>query len=396
MNICILCKTFHRNRGGAESYAVRMAKVFANMGHSVHIIAAKGREKYYVDGVGPNIHVHKIDFKEASFRGSWLFDLFFPVAYVRYSAAVRRKIISIHKDCPIDIVESSELLAQGWALSFKRFLPLVVRLHGYHQLKDLFKDKSIAQLLRTFFIWIMERRLISSADSVNTVSVSFSKEANRLWHTDKKIEVLYSGIDQNVFRPDGDLRREKAVLFVGRFEETKGIEILTQAIPIVSEKHPDTIFYFAGRDRAWKGTAETWKGFITKNLPSARLVFLGELSTEDLVKYYQKCQVGAFPSLYEPGATVVAESMACGCATVSTRVGGIPEIVNDGVDGLLIPPQDPHALATAVIKLLSDPDLVSRISRNGVSTITKKFNLVDIANQTIDFYERAIKYNAKG
>lgn len=261
MSICILCKTLHRNRGGAESYAVRMAKVFASLGHAVHIIAAKGGEKYYADGLGPNIQVHTIDFKETPFRGSWIIDLFFPLAFVRYSIAVRRKIKDIQKDYPLEIVESSELLAQGWALTFKPFLPLVVRLHGYHQLKDLYKNKSLARRLRTFFVWVMERRLISKADSVNCVSVSFSKEASRLWHTNKKIEVLYSGIDLNIFKPSGDFPREKAVLFAGRFEMTKGIEILSRAIPIVIEKHPNTIFYFAGRDRAYKGTAETWKSF---------------------------------------------------------------------------------------------------------------------------------------
>ncbi len=78
--------------------------------------------------------------------------------------------------------------------------------------------------------------------------------------------------------------------------------------------------------------------------------------------------------------------MACGCAVVASAVGGIPEIITNGVDGVLVPPESPEALATAIVSLLSNPELRRRLGERARTTVRQRFNRQAICAQTVEAY----------
>jgi glycosyltransferase involved in cell wall biosynthesis len=85
------------------------------------------------------------------------------------------------------------------------------------------------------------------------------------------------------------------------------------------------------------------------------------------------------------------ESMAAGVPVVATRVGGNPEVVENGVTGLLIPPRDPHALASAICRFLENPELASRFGRAGRQRVTQQFSLERMVGETEDLYLKLLE-----
>jgi glycosyltransferase involved in cell wall biosynthesis len=114
--------------------------------------------------------------------------------------------------------------------------------------------------------------------------------------------------------------------------------------------------------------------------------FLGPKFGRELARTYRKARIFALPSLYETFGLAVLEAMATGLPVVATRVGGIPELVEEGRNGVLVNPREHEALAEAIIKLLSDLELSSRISkRNAIKA--KQYSWKNIAEKIEGVYK---------
>ncbi len=390
MNICLLSRTFHIYRGGIESYTYRMAQAFSKRGHHVQIITRQDEENYFLDGFGENVTVHKIDFNPEPFKGSWLLEKIVPFIRERYAQAVYKKIMELHHIQPIDIVESPDWGAEGLTVVRKKAFPVNVRLHGYHGLKVDYENKRLKKNLRKKLGWTMERDLILGAQRACAVSDNFANLAKTVWELgDKQVDTLPTGINMDVLKPNG-LKRVDFVLFAGRLEVNKGMEVLAQTIPEVLKQNPDIKFTFAGRDAGRKISNETWESYFSKMLPKRNIKFLGELSLEDLIKCYQSCRIAVFPSIYEPLATVALEALSCGCPIITTNVGGFPEMVKDGVNGLLVNPSDPRGLADSIVRLWEDENLRTQFSLEGINAIADKFSMEKTVDKTLLVYEDCI------
>jgi alpha-maltose-1-phosphate synthase len=117
------------------------------------------------------------------------------------------------------------------------------------------------------------------------------------------------------------------------------------------------------------------------------VVWLPEmLPKREVIQLLTHATVFTCPSLYEPLGIVNLEAMACGTAVVASDVGGIPEVVTDGETGLLVPPDDPGALASALNSLLADPGRAEAMGRRGRERAIAEFSWPAIAEQTVALY----------
>ena len=117
------------------------------------------------------------------------------------------------------------------------------------------------------------------------------------------------------------------------------------------------------------------------------MIWLPEmLPKREVIQLLTHATVFACPSLYEPLGIVNLEAMACGTAVVASRVGGIPEVVSDGETGLLVPPDDPGALAGALNALLADPGRAAAMGERGRERAIADFSWPAIAAQTAALY----------
>ncbi len=128
---------------------------------------------------------------------------------------------------------------------------------------------------------------------------------------------------------------------------------------------------------------------LVQRLMAARsgvMLISGMLARREVIQMLSHARVFACPSVYEPLGIVNLEAMACGAAVVASRVGGIPEVVADGETGLLVPPDDPEALAGALNVLVRDPDLAAEMGRQGRARAAAEFSWAAIAAQTAALY----------
>ena len=113
---------------------------------------------------------------------------------------------------------------------------------------------------------------------------------------------------------------------------------------------------------------------------------------DDLPSIYSSCSIFSFPTMYGEGVpTVLLEASACSCPLIATDIPGCRDVITHGVNGLLVPPQDPQALAEAIETLLNDPELRAKMGKAGRQLALDKFSLEKIIEQTMAVYQKALK-----
>jgi len=176
----------------------------------------------------------------------------------------------------------------------------------------------------------------------------------------------------------------KVVGFVGRLADQKGVEYLIQAAPAVLAKHPDTRFLIVG-----DGPERAHLEQLVRDLKVTQSVEFAGYQPEPR-NLIQKMAVVVIPSIYDPFPLVTLEVMALGGPIVGSAVGGIPEAVEDGRTGLLVPPRDPAAIAQALLKLLDDPVLRAAMGAAGRARAKNEFSPGTITAQYANLYRRLL------
>jgi glycosyltransferase involved in cell wall biosynthesis len=115
---------------------------------------------------------------------------------------------------------------------------------------------------------------------------------------------------------------------------------------------------------------------------------------QNVVDFLRACDIFVFPSLYEGLGIALIEAMAAGCVCVATNTGPIPEVIQNGKDGILVPTADPDALARAVCDLLGDPVRRSQLSAAAKQTAFSKFQPKQQAEQLTRIYESVLDENS--
>jgi len=208
-----------------------------------------------------------------------------------------------------------------------------------------------------------------------------------------KLVVIPNGIPLEDFQP-GDRSRARVDLgiplrvvvagTVGRLQPVKGTRHLLEAWSRLVSGHPDAILLLVGG-----GSQQAALERMSRHLGiSEHVRFLGDrVDVPDLLR---GMDIFVLPSLWEGMPNAALEAMAVGLPVVATAIGGTPEVVVDGVTGLLIPPGDPDALAQSIAHLLCDPDLRCRMGQAGRERVVNHFSVGRMVEQTTRLYERLL------
>jgi len=195
---------------------------------------------------------------------------------------------------------------------------------------------------------------------------------------------------------DADLKR---LVFIGRFDRHKGGDLIIEAFRCVLEAVPEARLCFRGPDQgciASGGRKWNLKDFVRDRIPGAletgRVEWLGNqpLPFPALARLRRKAMVNVICSRYENFPLTVVEAMALGCPTVAANVGGIPEILQDGVNGLLHRSEDPADLAAKIVYLLKNPVRAAELGRQAAADCERQFYPDVIAGRLLEFYRRVV------
>jgi glycosyltransferase involved in cell wall biosynthesis len=165
------------------------------------------------------------------------------------------------------------------------------------------------------------------------------------------------------------------VAVVGSISRQRGQDVLVEALPSLRERVPDVRVLMVGdphprpADRAYRGELAERAGRLGV---AEQVVWTG--AVERIADVYAAADAVVNPTRRESFGRVAAEALLAGRPVVSTRVGGVPEVLRDGVDGLLVEPDSPDALAAAVVRVLTDPDLAARLVDAGAERVRREFS----------------------
>lgn len=204
--------------------------------------------------------------------------------------------------------------------------------------------------------------------------------------------VTYNGLDPGDFADlPSRASRSPTVLFVGGLEARKGLEYLVLAISSVRERHP-SVKLVAVAKTGFRGVDEPeWFATLAERAGVSKCTTLVEsVSTRELMQLYADCDLLALPSRNEGWGLSLMEAMAFSKPVVATRVGGIPELVTDGVEGLLVEQGDIAGLGNAISRLLEDDDARAQMGKAGKERV-KAFSWDSTADTVLREYERALQ-----
>jgi L-malate glycosyltransferase len=180
----------------------------------------------------------------------------------------------------------------------------------------------------------------------------------------------------------------RVVAVFSRLNRLKGVEYFLDAAIILAGRFPDVCFLVVGDG----GSKKELEEHARRSGLGQRIVFTGFRS--DVADLLSETTISVLPSLSEGTSNTLLESMAAGIPVIATRVGGNPEVIQEGVSGLLVPPRDSAALAAATASLLEDEDLALRLGQAGMRRVSELFSIEGSVHETERLYQRLIE--AKG
>lgn len=214
--------------------------------------------------------------------------------------------------------------------------------------------------------------LRNAADLYLTGCTSTIAALEELGIPDDRIDTVHYAVDEEFFQPRPELKEGRTILFVGGLQQHKGSLVLLQALRFM-RRSAKVVLLTISRDPYY---GEEFRRALEAEIDRGvhEIEHVPDMRDPDrLLRYYQAANVFATPSLESVFELVNLEALACGTPVVASRVGGFPDLIQDGVNGLFVPPGQPEALAAALERVLDDPGVAMRMGQAGRETILGEF-----------------------
>ncbi|HWF52696.1 MAG TPA: glycosyltransferase family 4 protein [Solirubrobacteraceae bacterium] len=371
--------------GGIGTYTGVLGKALKDLGHDVHLVLRGWEEDgpEELDG----LTAHRLTVPDPSWRRgtvACVSRLHVARESIIFSARVARLLATIEPD----VAEAPDFHAAGLLAVLRgrlpcRFPPVVARLHA-----PSFVTARLAAEGRDLDLRageLAEAASVRWARAISSPSHALAEIVEARWRLRPgRVRIVPNPIDDELFAPLAEDRATAgSILVVGRVERAKGQDVLLEALPAIRGAVPEAHVRLIGADG---GAVERLLGRARELGLSQAIDFEGAVPRAELPHAYCSASVCVVPSRFEAFSYTCLEAMACGRAVIAARVGGLPEVVRDGVDGLLVPTEDPAALAGAVRRLLLDPAERRRLGEAARARVLAAFAAPTVGARMAELY----------
>ncbi len=374
-----------RETGGMNVYVLELSRELGRIGYEVDIFTRLDGHLPRVEEVAPNVRLVRIEAGPAA-----------PIekeAIVDYLPEFSRNLQAFAGEQPVPYsMVHSHYWQSGWAggaLARKSRVPHVVMFHTLGEVKNRARISELEPRQRIHH----ERNVAARADAIVTASDHERLLLERYYGVEPGvIHTIPCGIDLDLFYPRdaGKARAElglpvesPVILWVGRLEKLKGVDILVSAVAQLEERD-FTLLVVGGDDRA-SALREELEAQAEAEGVTANIRFEGAVAHDRLPAYYSAADVVVVPSYYESFGLVAVEAMACGTPVVASRVGGLVSTVTDGVTGYLIPWRCPEPFAEKLEVLLNNPELRANFSAGSRRSV-ERYRWSRVGSEMAAFY----------
>ena len=389
---CFISQEYPPQRmGGVGRYIHQLAKTMAELGHHVHVITrGEGHDRLDLE---ETVWVHRIISRPSStpvFSGGIRVPQHIWDHAATMLSELQRFALRRHVDCvyaPIWDCEGLAVLLDG---KFPLVTGLQTTLHFW--LASQPHLQSDARFMREFAnpMLFLERRLVEESARIHAISSAIAQDIGRAYGvaiSSSRLAIIPLGLDDATEEecvvpsplPSGSLR----LLFVGRLEARKGIDILLLVAKQLFARYPHVHLDIVGNDQIPGPQGIPYRRMFEVDCEEVaildRVRFHGEVSDEVLRGFYRACDVLVVPSRYESFGLVLLEGMMFGKPVVACRAGGMTEIVVDGITGLLAEPGDAVSLNACLIQLIESVALRDSLGKSARERYVEHFTAVPTA-----------------
>jgi glycogen(starch) synthase len=383
--------------GGIATFSKDLAEGLAAHGHLVAVIT-ESLDANRVD-FEHGVWVHRMVAREMPLPAAAI-ALRLPQEVWNWSAVALEEARRIASHRAIDAVEAPIWDCEGAAFLFDGRWPLVTSLqttlhfwlnaHAHLRADTAWMHSFGAPMLA------MEKKLMLESNAIRSISAAIERDIEQAYGFSFKegtVRVAPLGMPDTARAPARPDDARVVVLFVGRLEQRKGIDTLLAAIPQVLAENAQVEFHIVGDDTLpMPGQAASYKDAWLAGAGRAhagRVRFSGRVGQQQLCDAYAGCDIFVAPSRFESFGLVFLEAMRDAKPVIGCLAGGMPEVVEDEVNGLLVPPADAAALATAILRLAAAAALRAAMGAAGRRIFTEKFTAERMAEASIDLYQLA-------
>jgi glycosyltransferase involved in cell wall biosynthesis len=277
-------------------------------------------------------------------------------------------------------------------MTIKDWLPTIATIHHPITVDRKIAVRSAPTIWKKIQQWRwysfigMQKRVARRLSHIITVSKTASIDISRDFNISPgRFRIIPNGISTDLFYPIPEIPREKNRLIVTNSADMplKGLYYLLRAVSKVAQKRPVNLTVVGTPEK--NGYSQ---GLIQKLGIENLITFTGRISNDRFVREYARATAAVVPSVYEGFGLPVGEAMACAVPVISTTGGALPEVVGDA--GILVPPADHHALASAILTILDQPQLAQKLGCAGYERVHQNFTWLKAAEKTVAAYREAI------
>lgn len=405
MNICMLTSFFLPTIGGVENHVYHLSKELQKAGHNVTIVHTcfdieSNGEKSKVEYVD-NLEVHRIYIGVMKFKlsipvfsniNSYANGFLRKIRPVLYSGRIANYILELNLKKKFDIIHQHDFISNIFTTKrLSKYFPIILTNHtGEYLLLEKYK------ITRMFIPFILSHLSYLIGPSKDLAQVACMEE-NAVYIT--------NGCDINHFKPLTALEIEKKkialnlpqdkklILCARRWAPTKGVIYLVQAIKNIISEYKDAVFLISGNDYyGYPDYVNSVMEIIRNDNISKNIILLGDIPYNKMAAYDQVADIVVLPSLLEATSLSGLEAMSCGKPLIGSNVGGIPEIVDEGITGILVPKCNSNKLAEAICYLLKNDEVREKMGKAARIKTEQEFSWKVIADKTENVYEKVCKY----
>ncbi len=366
MRIALLSPTYPPDVGGLATSAERLARMLTGAEHDVHVIAptsssAPGQVARSADG---NLMISRFGAhrRTADTLAEWF-----------------RLVVAAHAEQPFDLLHAYFVTDAGFVANYAGHylgLPSVVSARGNDLDRAVFDPARAAHALHALqhasAITANSRALVQQAEALapGRTATLIPNGVDTTLFTAKS--ATDAEVKESIFAPfaSSAVKGVPIIGFVGEARAKKGLAPLLLAFREVARTRPAALMLIGG---VRAGDDESLVTIFQKQNPDLPLVVVTYMPHDALPAYYHALDVLVLPSLQDGLPNALLEGMACGCAIVASTAGGIPDVLRHGENGLLVPPRDSAALATAITELLDNPEERARLGENARAAVLRDF-----------------------
>jgi len=366
----------------------QFAKNLVEMGHDLHILCRRPREKEEEEG---RVTYHRVMSEE------------FPLKRIVFTLDAIRQLRKLVDRENFDIIHDRGYLfgAVGTKVALEKRIPSVLQIDD-----DWVETEAMASRITSTPFYKMSalawcKSLMKKAKVMFSVSETLRRLVAKRWEADmERISVVPNGVELEIFRPNATpfgvrselgLEDKKIVCFVGALGPWHGLENLIQSMPCVLEDVPHAEFVLVGAMKEF-GTSHMMK-MAKEYGVSDKLHLLGRKRPEEIPRILVESDVAVAPYPARDfgfSPLKLFEYAACGVPIVCSDLPSTREIIEDGRNGLLVPPEDKHQLAEAITRILIDMRLAKRLSVEGLRKV-KSFSWKESTKKLEGVYKRALE-----